>query len=119
MTAEQQRIFRANRIAKGLCIECKAKAVKGKRRCKKHLKRDVKRHAGKSTARYLERKKAGLCVQCGKVPTKKFLMCQQCRNDLSATSYRKKSIAQFEIPKSRSDAHLPLEDVSYQTALQA
>lgn len=118
MTTEQQRRYRAKRIANGQCIACKEKAVRGKRRCRRHLADDTKRHAGRSTERYFKLKDAGLCVQCGKNPRGRFLKCQQCRLDLAATEYRKKSLARFEIPNSRSDAHLPSRaDESYEVAL--
>lgn len=105
-----QKKRRSDLIRKGQCLECPAKSVKGKRRCKKHLRKDSKRHAGRSSDLYHRRKEAGLCVQCGNNPSGRFLRCQQCRLDLSATSSRKKSLEHFEIPKSRSDAHLPSRD---------
>lgn len=69
----------------GECTACPNEAAPNKRKCHKCLKKDRKRRRGdgRSTKLYHKRKKAGLCVQCGKRPRGRFLRCQQCRIDLS------------------------------------
>jgi hypothetical protein len=69
------RQHKAKQIDKGLCLNCTSTAEKGKRYCTVHLA-DFRSRRKAITA---ERKKNGLCIDCGAVAGG-FVRCETCRN---------------------------------------
>ncbi len=87
----RQRILRAERVAKGLCLDCGRMTNKGATRCPKHLlqhnqegvrnydKRRVKRQT-QMKAKWVRLKREGRCVQCGVVLNEEeSVTCVSCK----------------------------------------
>jgi hypothetical protein len=71
---QSQNRLRARRKAKGLCTECGARAIRGKRMCRSC--QDKSNH--RVQRRFNRLKAAGICIRCGQPTHRSTLMCSVC-----------------------------------------
>lgn len=83
-TALETRVWRKERIAKGLCVTCNEPLVPGRRHCAKHLAY----YAEYGRKLRAKRRQRGLCKVCGEKALPKRTICAVCHRSESENKRR-------------------------------